>query len=94
MFGQPKKYNLNQFTYTLSEAWSGVNWADLMAAQGAFATDIYDRSILRPKHRAYYRSGRAVIKIGPKGAVGSHDIRPSHSDFKTLPGVCWLRLSS
>jgi len=26
-------------TYTLSEAWSGVNWADLMAAQGAFGTD-------------------------------------------------------
>jgi len=22
--------------YTLSEAWSGVNWADLMATQGAF----------------------------------------------------------
>jgi len=30
--------------YTLSEAWSGVNWANLMAAQGAFATDFYDRS--------------------------------------------------
>jgi len=39
--------------YTLSEAWSGVNWADLMAALGAFGTDFYDRSILRPKHRAY-----------------------------------------
>jgi len=61
--------------YTLSEAWSGVNWADLMAAQG-------------------------VIKIGPKGALGSHEIRPIHSapslgqsiaafnvtgDFKTPP---------
>jgi len=42
-----------------------VNWADLMAAQGAFGTDFYDRSILRSKHRAYYRSGRPVIKIGP-----------------------------
>jgi len=50
--------------YTLSEAWSGVNWANL-AAQGAFGTDVYDRSILRLKHRAYYRSGRPVIKIGP-----------------------------
>jgi len=30
--------------YTLSEAWSGVNWADLMAAQGAFGADFYDRS--------------------------------------------------
>jgi len=30
--------------YTLSEAWSGVKWADLMAAQGAFGTDFYGRS--------------------------------------------------
>jgi len=30
--------------YTLSEAWSGVNWADLMAAQGAFGTDFYAES--------------------------------------------------
>jgi len=43
--------------YSLSEAWSGVNWADLMAAKGALGTDFYDRSILCPKHRAYYRSG-------------------------------------
>jgi len=26
---------LVQWLYTLSEAWSGVNWADLMAAQDA-----------------------------------------------------------
>jgi len=32
-----------------------------MVAQGAFGTDFYDRSILRPKH--YYHSGRPVIKI-------------------------------
>jgi len=50
-----------------------------MAAQGAFGTDFYDRSILRPKHRANYRSGRPVLKIGPKGAMGSHEIRPVHS---------------
>jgi len=66
-------------TYTLSEAWSGVNWADLMAAQGDFGTDVYDRSILRPKHSANYRYGRPVIKIGPKGVLGSHEIRPIHS---------------
>jgi len=52
---------------------------DLMAAQGAFGPDFYDRSILRPKHRAYYRSGRPFIKTGPKGALGSHEIRPIHS---------------
>jgi len=70
---------MRKLNYTLSEAWSGVNLADLMAAQGAFATDFNNRSILRPKHRAYYRSGRLVIKIGPKGALGSHEIRPIHS---------------
>jgi len=56
-----------------------VNWADLMAAQGAFGTDFYDRSILRPKHRAYYRPGRPALKFGPKGTLGSHEIRPIHS---------------
>jgi len=56
-----------------------VNSADLMAAQGAYGIDFYDRSILRPKHRAFYRSGRPVIKIGPKGALGSQEIRPIHS---------------
>jgi len=30
--------------YTLSEARSGVDWADLVAAQGAFGTDFYDKS--------------------------------------------------
>jgi len=40
---------------------------------------IFITGILRPKHRAYYRSGRPVIKIGPKGALGSHEIRPIHS---------------
>jgi len=35
---------MSTFAYTLSEAWSGVNWADLMAAQGAFGIDFYDRS--------------------------------------------------
>jgi len=46
---------------------------------GSHGTDFNDRSILRPKHRAYYRSGRPFIKIGPKGAQGSHEIRPIHS---------------
>jgi len=31
--------SVHRASYTLSEAWSGVNWADLMAAQGAFVTD-------------------------------------------------------
>jgi len=53
----------------------------LQAAQVAFETDFYERSIiiLRPKNRASYRSGRPVIKIGPKGALGSHEICPIHS---------------
>jgi len=76
--------------YTLSEAWSGVNWADLMAAQGAFGTDFYDRSTLRPKHHAYYRSDRPVIKIGPKGALGSHEICPIHSAPSLGQSICLL----
>jgi len=35
---------IEQRSYTLSEAWSGVNWADRMAAQGAFGTNFYYRS--------------------------------------------------
>jgi len=67
------------FIYTLFEAWSGVNRADLMAAQGAFETDFYDRStrtIVGTMLRTKYRP---VIKIGPKGALDSHEIRPIHS---------------
>jgi len=65
--------------YTLSEAWSGVNWADLMAAQGVFGTNFYDRYILRPKHRAYYIVLVDLSPVGAKGALGSHEIRPIHS---------------
>jgi len=65
--------------YTLSEAWSGVNWADLMAAQGAFGTDFYDRSSRTIVGAMLWTEYRPVIKIGPKGALGSHEIRPIHS---------------
>jgi len=64
---------------TLSEAWSGVNWADLMAAQGAFGTDFYDRSIRTIVGTMLWMEYRPVLKIGPKGAQGSHEIRPIHS---------------
>jgi len=70
-----------------------VDWVDLMAAQGAFGTDFYDRSILRLKHRAYYRSGRLVTKIGPKCALGSHEIRPIHSTPSLGQGIVLLRCS-
>jgi len=74
--------------YTLSEAWSGVNWADLMAAQGAFGTDFYDRSILRPKHRGYYRSGRPVIKNAPWAAMRSAPFTPLQASERV-----YLRIS-
>jgi len=64
--------------FTLSEAWS-VNWADLMAAQGAFGTDFYDRSTRTIVGTMLWTEYRPVIKIGPKGALGSHEIRPIHS---------------
>jgi len=65
--------------YTLSEAWSGVNWVDLMAAQGAFGTDFYNRSTRTIVGTMLWTEYRPVIKIGPKGALGSHEIRPIHS---------------
>jgi len=34
------------YVYTLSEGWSGVNWTDLLAAQGAFGTDFYVQSVV------------------------------------------------
>jgi len=58
-----KFYGATFICYTLSEAWSGVNWADFMAAQGTMLWTEY----------------RPVIKIGPKGTLGSHEIRPIHS---------------
>jgi len=65
--------------YTLSEAWSGVNWADLMAAQGAFGTDFYERSTRMIVGTMLWTEYRPVIKIGPKGALSGHEIRPIHS---------------
>jgi len=65
--------------YTLSEAWSGVNWADLIAAQGAFGTNFYDRSTRTIVGTMLWTEYRPVIKIGPKVALGSHEIRSIHS---------------
>jgi len=65
--------------YTLSEAWSGVNWADIVAAQGGFGTDFYDRSTRTIVGTMLLTEYRPVIKIGPKGALGSHEIRQIHS---------------
>jgi len=53
---------------------------DLMAAQGAFGTEFYDRSNQNDnRHDALDGVYRPVIKIGPKGALGNHEIRPNHS---------------
>jgi len=54
--------------YTLSEAWSGVNWADF-----------YDRSTRTIVGTMLWTEYRPVIKIGPKSALGSLEIRPIHS---------------
>jgi len=72
-------FTVFNMVYTLTEAWSGVKWADLMAAQGAFGTDIYDRSSRTIVGTMLWTENRPVIKIGPKGALGSHEIRPIHS---------------
>jgi len=60
----------------MSEAWSGVNWADLMAAQGAFGTDFYDRSTRTIVGTMLWKEYRPVIKIGPKGAMRSAQFTP------------------
>jgi len=65
--------------YTLSEAWSGVNWEDLMAALGTYGTDFYDRSTRTIVGTMLWTEYRPVIKIGPKGALGSHEIHLIHS---------------
>jgi len=65
--------------YTLYEAWSGVNWADLKAAQGAFGIDFYDRSTRTIVGTTLWTEYRPVIKIGPKGVLGSHEISSIHS---------------
>jgi len=56
-----------------------VNWADLMASQGAFGTDYYDRSTRTIVGTILWTEYRPVIKIGPNGVLGSHEIRPIHS---------------
>jgi len=53
------------YFYTLSEAWSGVNWADLMAAQGAFGTDFFDKSTRTIVGKMLWTEYRPVIKVGP-----------------------------
>jgi len=50
-----------------------------MAAQGAFWTDFYDRSTRTIVGTMLCTDYRLVIKIGPKDALGSHEIHPIHS---------------
>jgi len=50
-----------------------------MAAQGAFGTDFYGRSTRTIVGTMLWTGYRPVIKIGPKSALGRHEIRPIHS---------------
>jgi len=47
-----------------------------MATQGAFGIDFYDRSTRTIVGPMLWTEYRPVIKIGPKGALGSHEMRP------------------
>jgi len=61
-----------------------------MTAQGAFGTDFYDRSTRTIVGTMLWTGYRPVIKIGPKGALGSHVILPIHSAprlGKSIPTV-------
>jgi len=51
--------------YTLSEAWSGVDWADHMAVHGAFGTDFYDRPTRTIVGTMLWTEYRLVIKRRP-----------------------------
>jgi len=64
--------------YTLFEAWSGVNWADVMAAQGAFGTDFYDRSIKMVVGTMLWTEYRPVPKA-PWAAMRSAQFTPLHA---------------
>jgi len=55
---------VDSFSFTLSEAWSGVNWVVLMAARTIVA-------------KMLWTEYRPVIKIGPKGALGGSHGCPS-----------------
>jgi len=57
--------------------WSGVNWADLMAAQGAFGTNFHDRSTRTIVGTMLWREYRPVMKIGPKGAAQFNPLQAS-----------------
>jgi len=50
-----------------------------MAAKGAFGTDFYDRSTRTIVGPMLWTEYRPVIKIGPKGTLGGHEIRTIHS---------------
>jgi len=52
---------------------------DLIAAQGAFGTDFYDRSTRTILGTMLWTENRPVIKIDPNADLGSHEIRPIHS---------------
>jgi len=62
-----------------------------MTAQGAFGTAFYDRPTRTIVGMMLWTEYRPVIKISPKGALGSHEIHPIHSapnlgqsSFKTV----------
>jgi len=72
----------------MSEAWSGVNWADVMAARAPlgpiFMTGLYSVQSIVPTIVLVDH----VIKIGPKDALGSHEIRPIHSAPSLGRSIC------
>jgi len=71
--------NLSQMFPQVLYSVRGLERSELGGSHGCPWTDFYDRStrtIVGTMLRTEYRS---VIKIGPKGALGSHEIHPIHS---------------
>jgi len=62
-----------------------VNWADLMAAQGAFGIVFYDRSTRMIVGMMLWTEYRPVIKIGHKGSL---EIHSAPSLGQSVDGAC------
>jgi len=60
----------------LGAEWIGwMSWLPRAPLGPIFMTGLYSVQSIVP---TYYRSGRPVINIGPKGDLGSYEIRPIH----------------
>jgi len=68
--------------------------SELGGSHGCFGTVFYDRSTRTIVSTMLWMEYRPVIKIGPKGDLGSHEIRPIHSAPSLGQSILLLTLTS